>query len=259
MLHLSGFSVWVVQSPTPAGSCRSTCTRFLPSLPLRLRIGASRSIRALSLRLGESDAAELGDKYAATKEKLVKKYKGYLEGTVDTDGEVLPEWRVDNRQIKLEAQGITAASAPRRASEAIERTRKKYFEAFIADGNSPEKAGERVEEFLSNPSLCVDIIWAAERARFVEEEKGLDSRAKNWVTLGNLALLPFILLFLNSLPVAPSIDAAKFYLSNNCVADGGIKCNGVGAQGQTAAPNFFDRAKKALTPPANGVSVSCLV
>lgn len=28
-----------------------------------------------------------------------------------------------------------------------------------------------VDEFLSNPDLCVDVIWAAERARFIEEEK----------------------------------------------------------------------------------------
>ena len=28
-----------------------------------------------------------------------------------------------------------------------------------------------VDEFLSNPDLCVDVIWAAERARFIDEEK----------------------------------------------------------------------------------------
>ena len=43
------------------------------------------------------------------------------------------------------------------------------------------QAEERVDEFLSNPALCVEVIWAAERQRFVEEEKGLDQRAKNWV------------------------------------------------------------------------------
>ena len=70
-----------------------------------------------------------------TKEQLILKYKGYLEGTGDTDGQVLPEWRIDNRQTKLEAQGITLKSAPSRASEAIARTREKYLQAFLADGN----------------------------------------------------------------------------------------------------------------------------
>ena len=46
---------------------------------------------------------------------------------------------------------------------------------------SLQQAEERVDEFLSNPALCVEVIWAAERQRFVEEEKGLDQRAKNWV------------------------------------------------------------------------------
>jgi len=32
--------------------------------------------------------------------------------------------------------------------------------------------------------------------------QGLDKRAKNFVALGNLLLIPFVLLFLNSLPVA---------------------------------------------------------
>ena len=104
-----------------------------------------------------------------------------------------------------------------------------------------------MDEFLSSPSLCVETIWEAERKRFVEEEKGLDSKAKLLVTLGNLALLPFVLLFINSLPVKESFMSAQFYLSNNCQANGGIKCNGVGAQGQ-GGPNIM----KALTPPANG-------
>lgn len=185
--------------------------------------------------------------YARTREKLILKYRGYLAGTVDTNGETLPEWRIENRQIKLEAQGISAASAPSRASEAIARTREKYLQAFLADGNSPEMAQKRVDEFLDNPDLCVDVIWAAERKRFIEEEKGLDKRAKNFVALGNLLLIPFVLLFLNSLPVAQSFEAAQFYLSNNCSANGGIKCNGQGAQGQRG-PNII----KALTPPANG-------
>jgi len=34
------------------------------------------------------------------------------------------------------------------------------------------------------------------------EIQGLDKRAKNFVALGNLLLLPFVFLFLNSLPVA---------------------------------------------------------
>ena len=46
-----------------------------------------------------------------------------------------------------------------------------------------------------------------------------------------------------------SLWAAKFYVSNNCQANGGIKCNGEGAQGQRG-PNII----KALTPPPNGVS-----
>jgi hypothetical protein len=52
--------------------------------------------------------------------------------------------------------------------------------------------------------------------------QGLDSRAKNLVTLGNLLLLPLVILFLNSLPWQQSIEAAKFYISNNCQANGGI-------------------------------------
>ena len=41
------------------------------------------------------------------------------------------------------------------------------------------------------------------------------------MTLGNLLLLPLVLLFLNSLPWQQSIEAAKFYISNNCQANGG--------------------------------------
>jgi hypothetical protein len=41
------------------------------------------------------------------------------------------------------------------------------------------------------------------------------------VTLGNLLLLPLVILFLNSLPWQQSIEAAKFYISNNCQANGG--------------------------------------
>ena len=51
--------------------------------------------------------------------------------------------------------------------------------------------------------------------------QGLDSQAKNLVTLGNLLLLPLVLLFLNSLPWQQSFEAAKFYISNNCQANGG--------------------------------------
>ena len=91
----------------------------------------------------EIRAVDLAGGYEKTKEQLIMKYKGYLEGTVDNDGEVLPEWRIENRQIKLEAQGITVKNAPSRASEAIARTREKYLQAFLADGNSPDKARER--------------------------------------------------------------------------------------------------------------------
>ena len=159
---------------------------------------------------------------------------------------MLPEWRIDNRQTKLEAQGsITVQTAPQRADEAISRTRQLFLESFLSDGSSREQAEARVDEFLSSPSLCVETIWEAERKRFVEEEKGLDSKAKLLVTLGNLALLPFVLLFINSLPVKESFMSAQF-TSNNCQANGGIKCNGVGAQG--GGPNIM----KALTPSANG-------
>ena len=193
---------------------------------------------------GTADVAAL----AETKKLLVAKYEGYLAGTVDNNGEVLPEWRIDNRQTKLEAQGsITVQTAPQRADEAIARTRQQFLESFLSDGSSREEAEARVDEFLSSPSLCVETIWEAERKRFVEEDKGLDSKAKLLVTLGNLALLPFVLLFINSLPVKESFMSAQFYLSNNCQANGGIKCNGVGAQGQ-GGPNIM----KALTPPANG-------
>ena len=145
---------------------------------------------------------------AETKKLLVAKYEGYLAGTVDNNGEVLPEWRIDNRQTKLEAckaqDSITVQTAPHRADEAIARTRQQFLESFLSDGSSREEAEARVDEFLSSPSLCVETIWEAERKRFVEEEKGLDSKAKLLVTLGNLALLPFVLLFINSLPVKES-------------------------------------------------------
>ena len=219
------------------------------ALPLR---SARRAARALLLRAGQAAAEpEKGTAdvvaLAETKKLLVAKYEGYLAGTVDNNGEVLPEWRIDNRQTKLEAQGITVQTAPQRADEAIARTRQQFLESFLSDGSSREEAEARVDEFLSSPSLCVETIWEAERKRFVEEEKGLDSKAKLLVTLGNLALLPFVLLFINSLPVKESFMSAQFYLSNNCQANGGIKCNGVGAQGQ-GGPNIM----KALTPPANG-------
>ena len=48
---------------------------------------------------------------------------------VDNNGEVLPEWRIDNRQTKLEAQGITVQTAPQRADEAIARTRQQFLES----------------------------------------------------------------------------------------------------------------------------------
>jgi hypothetical protein len=67
------------------------------------------------LRVGMCGEGATAEKYSETKAELVRKYRGYLEGTIDTDGEVLPEWRIDNRQVKLEAQGITAETAPRRA------------------------------------------------------------------------------------------------------------------------------------------------
>ena len=128
-----------------------------------------------------------------------------IQRAVDNNGEVLREWRIDNRQTKLEAQGsITVQTAPQRADEAIARTRQQFLESFLSDGSSREEAEARVDEFLSSPSLCVETIWEAERKRFVEEEKGLDSKAKLLVTLGNLALLPFVLLFINSLPVKES-------------------------------------------------------
>ena len=45
------------------------------------------------------------------------------------------------------------------------------MDSFLADGMSPEQAEIRVEQFLSNPDMSVNIIWEAERKRFVEEEK----------------------------------------------------------------------------------------
>jgi hypothetical protein len=45
------------------------------------------------------------------------------------------------------------------------------MDSFLADGMSPEQAEIRVEQFLSNPEMSVNIIWEAERKRFVEEEK----------------------------------------------------------------------------------------
>ena len=67
------------------------------------------------LRVGMCGEGATAEKYSETKTELVRKYRGYLKGTIDTDGEVLPEWRIDNRQVKLEAQGITAETAPKRA------------------------------------------------------------------------------------------------------------------------------------------------
>ncbi len=45
------------------------------------------------------------------------------------------------------------------------------MDSFLADGMSSEDAEIRVEQFLSNPEMSVNIIWEAERKRFVEEEK----------------------------------------------------------------------------------------
>ena len=78
--------------------------RTCPLMPMRT-----------NLRVGMCGEGATAEKYSETKAELVRKYRGYLEGTIDTDGEVLPEWRIDNRQVKLEAQGITAETAPRRA------------------------------------------------------------------------------------------------------------------------------------------------
>ena len=245
LVHASGaFAPCRGLLPQYASAVPAAPVTALRALPLRSARRALLPRAAAETDEGTADVAAL----AETKKLLVAKYEGYLAGTVDNNGEVLPEWRIDNRQTKLEAQGsITVQTAPQRADEAIARTRQRFLESFLSDGSSREEAEARVDEFLSSPSLCVETIWEAERKRFVEEDKGLDSKAKLLVTLGNLALLPFVLLFINSLPVKESFMSAQFYLSNNCQANGGIKCNGVGAQGQ-GGPNIM----KALTPPANG-------
>ena len=126
----------------------AVCERRRERLSPASALAQVRAPGAGRLRMCEGSASPdeqsiIDPTYARTKEKLILQYKGYLAGTVDTDGETLPEWRIENRQIKLEAQGISAASAPRRASEAIARTREKYLRAFLADGNSPEKAQTR--------------------------------------------------------------------------------------------------------------------
>ena len=58
------------------------------------------------------------------------------------------------------AQGITVQTASRRASEAIQRTREKYLESFLADGKSPQQV------FISDaskqsPYLCAQTHAAA--------------------------------------------------------------------------------------------------
>ena len=184
-----------------AGVCCCNARTAAPQRAPSCTSAAAEGRAAAEPEKGTADVVAL----AETKKLLVAKYEGYLAGTVDNNGEVLPEWRIDNRQTKLEAQGsITVQTAPQRADEAIARTRQQFLESFLSDGSSREEAEARVDEFLSSPSLCVETIWEAERKRFVEEDKGLDSKAKLLVTLGNLALLPFVLLFINSLPVKES-------------------------------------------------------
>ena len=201
LVHASGaFAPCRGLLPQYASAVPATPVTALRALPLRSARRALLPRAAAETDEGTADVAAL----AETKKLLVAKYEGYLAGTVDNNGEVLPEWRIDNRQTKLEAQGITVQTAPQRADEAIARTRQRFLESFLSDGSSREEAEARVDEFLSSPSLCVETIWEAERQRFVQEEKGLDSKAKLLVTLGNLALLPFVLLFINSLPVKES-------------------------------------------------------
>ena len=134
------------------------------------KYGMSTQLRLLKLPGGRlpcspslcmSEGAAASDtKYSETQEKLVLKYKGYLAGTIDTDGQVLPEWRIENRQTKLAAQGITVQTASRRASEAIQRTRNKYLESFVADGKSPQQVLiSDVSE--QSPYLCANTHAAA--------------------------------------------------------------------------------------------------
>lgn len=82
--------------------------------------------------------------------------------------------------------------------------------------------------------------------------QGLDAQAKNLVTLGNLLLLPLVLLFLNSLPWQQSFEAAKFYISNNCQANGGSTCVCVNSC-VTCAITFYHHCSA-----TGGIRVQCL-
>lgn len=198
-----------------------------------------------SMSSSQPDSSSVADPLESTRKELIKRYESYLEGKSDTNGAVLESWGVENRVAMMRDQGISRETAAQRADEAIRRTRDRYEAAFIADGNSPPEAAARAAAFLSDPDRCLPIIWAEEKERFLSTDKALTKNFKDAVVwLNLLVLLPAVLLFLSSLPVGPVMEMAKYYVSNNCQAIGGIKCNGVGPQGQTL-PSIM----RVLTPP----------
>eukprot|EP00961_Rhodomonas_salina_P071753 963687-Rhodomonas_salina.2 len=208
---------------------------------------------ATSLRMMSSepetktDVAETIAKkpYEETQAALVQKYVDFLDWKSDTNGFEMQEWRVDNREIKMKSQNITKETAPDRAMEAILRTREKYIAAFMDDGVNRTSAEARADNFLEDSVRSCDIIWKDEKDRFVSAEEDAEKRSKFLVVLANIFVFtPLVLAFLSTMPIGPVVEMTKYYVSNNCIPIGGIKCNGEGAQGQKL-PNVM----KMFTPP----------
>jgi len=184
------------------------------------------------------------DGYEDSVKRLAERYKSYLEGR-DMQGAVVESWKIEDRVDRLKEQGITLQNTEEKAYQAIVRTRRRYVSAFMDDGSSKEEAENRADSFLRDPDRCVDVIWKDEKEQIKIKDSQTEKKFKDGVVFFNLAvLLPVVLLYFSSLPIKDIFGAAQFYASNNCQAIGGIKCNGVGAQGQKL-PSLI----KVLTPP----------
>jgi len=178
--------------------------------------------------------------------RLVEKYEKLLDG--DSGPDALGVLEAEERREQLREQGIRPNTLTERAGEAIERTRERYVKSFVSDGLTQGEAEARAISFISDPDRCVPEIWKNERARIDQREEVIDKGFKSGAILVQaLVVAPLVFLFFSTLPAKESVEMAKFYLTNNCNAIGGIKCNGEGAQGQKL-PNIM----KALTPPKNG-------
>eukprot|EP00960_Hanusia_phi_P047556 758459-Hanusia_phi.AAC.1 len=228
----------------------SGCDAFATSLyvlPSRGRNPACVQRRSTMVRMSQEIDRNTMVEYEESVKRLSERYKSYLEGK-DVPGTSFESWRLEDRVDRLKEQGITMDTTEEKAYQAILRTRQRYVTAFMDDGCSQEVAESRADNFLRDPDRCVEVIWKDEKSyqailaltpnEFQEQikiqDKQTEKRFKDGVVFFNLAiLLPVVLLYFSSLPIKDIFGAAQYYASNNCQAIGGIKCNGVGAQGQT--------------------------